>query len=110
MILLIGLMILFFFVNLGKDDDKPEEGKTAAKEIENPCPSGSQLIGNGICEKHIMNRWDCQYDQEDCQLNDEKEEIAGVICDAIQHELSGGSRCTVCHFYRQKRKLFFVSK
>ena len=36
-----------------------------------------------------MYKAECQYDQEDCQLNEEKEEIAGVICDAIHHEIDG---------------------
>lgn len=47
------------------------------------------LIGNGICEKHIMYKAECQYDQEDCHLNEKKEEIAGVICDAIHQEIDG---------------------
>ena len=47
------------------------------------------LIGNGICEKHIMYLEECQYDQVDCDLNADKEEIAGLICDAIHNEVKG---------------------
>ena len=47
------------------------------------------LIGNGICEKHIMYLGECQYDQVDCDLNADKEEIARLICDSIHNEVEG---------------------
>ena len=61
------------------------------------------LIGNGICEKHIMYLEECQYDQLDCDLN----VLKFTFC--INHDHFEPYRCLTQSFASQPAIYFPIS-
>lgn len=90
----LGLMFLF------EAHRKAEGHHQETKEEDQHCYM-PHLMGNGICEREVMYDSRCQYDAQDCKLNEQKEEIAAMICAAIRLRLKDSTRDCQHHYYKK---------
>ncbi len=82
LLFLVGLFMLILFLwGIHRESEKDFSGTSTLGSCHR-----QDLLGNGLCEEELMRDPRCFYDESDCKLNEEKERIASVICNARQSQ------------------------